>query len=199
MKSTVRLLALLAVAVIGASGCTSDGEARSDPNGSTTPSADASVPAGMVRLETDVGTIAHPDEWKPTDQPLVKDLVATLLISDESGATVGQMDVMVNAVPEGSAADAVNAANQGARTANFRDLRHVRKEFVDVPGAASAYLNESTYTTADGASAHSLERLAIAENGDLMLVRISAAEDAYDSALFEQVLTSMRLTGRGSA
>lgn len=199
MKRTVRLLALLAVAVIGATGCTSDGEATADPNSPATPSAEASVPTGMVQLETDVGGIAHPEEWKPADQPPVKDLVATLLITDESGATVGQMDVMVNAVPEGSAADAVNAANQGARAANFRDLRHVRREFVDVPGAASAYLNESTYTTAEGAPAHSIERLAIAENGDLMLARISSAEDAYDAALFEQVLTSMRLTGRDSA
>jgi hypothetical protein len=79
---------------------------------------------------------------------------------------------------------------------SFPDLRHTRRDFVDVPGADSAFVTESTYTTADsGEDARSIDEVALTEGGDYLLVRISSSAAAYDDALFQQVLDTITLTG----
>lgn len=180
-----RALAVLVLIPVLLTGCSASGDGDGQETSSST------TPEGFVEVTTDVGSVARPEEWEPSDRELVKDVVATFDIRAD-GAVVGQMDVMVNAVPPGSQADAVNAANQGARAVDFANLRHERRESIDVPGAESAYLNESTYSTDQG-PARSLDVLAIDDSGDLMLVRISALESAYDPALVERVRESVRL------
>jgi hypothetical protein len=150
----------------------------------------------MTEETTDDGTVARPDDWKPTDGPMAENEVAAFSIENDQGQVVGQMDVIVNSVSAGTAADAVAGAIQGARMLYFPHLRHARREFSDVPGADSAFLTESTYVTADtGEDARSLDQVAVAENGRYLLVRISSSSEAYDPELFEQVVETMRMSG----
>jgi hypothetical protein len=180
-----RTLALLAAALL-LTGCGGGGDKE----------AAAEIPEGMVAVETEVGTIARPDDWKPMESADIKDRVAGFLITDEGNQVVGQMDVLVNQVPAGTAADTLAGAQQGARMPNFPNLRHTRRDFVEVPGAESAFLTESTYTTADsGEDARSLDQVALTEDGDYLLVRISSTAAAYDETLFQQVVDTMTLSG----
>ena len=189
MTRTGRLLPLLAVVLLVLSAC--GGNANGDDDGGTDPG--SAVPDGMVLVRTDVGTVARPEEWTPVEDAEVADRVAGFVIEDD-GQVVGQMDVFVNETAAGTGADTLAGAIQGARMPNFPDLRHTRREFTDVPGADGAFLTESTYTTADtGQDARSLDQVAIAEDGRYLLVRISAADEAYDEELFQQVVDTMRL------
>ncbi len=155
----------------------------------------SALPDGMTEVSTDVGTVARPEEWKPVDGHLDKNEVAAFSIENDQGQVVGQMDVIVNSVSPGTAADSVAGAIQGARMPYFPDLRHTRREFSDVPGADSAFLTESTYTTADtGEDARSLDQVAVDKDGSYLLVRISSAANAYDPELFQQVVDTMRLS-----
>jgi hypothetical protein len=187
MTRTVRTLAALTTALLLLSGCGgAEGPTAPDAGGST------SQDAEMVEVSTDIATLSRPAAWEPLDAPLEQDRVAAFSI-EEAGSTVGQMDVLVNEVPAGTGADAVDAANQGARAAHFQELRHERREFTEVPGAESAFLNESTYVTADGESARSVDLVAVTTDGDYLLVRISTAETAFDRELVDEVLGSVRL------
>jgi hypothetical protein len=153
------------------------------------------VPDGMTEVTTDVGTVARPDGWKPVDAALDENEVAAFSIENDQGQVVGQMDVIVNSVSAGTKADAVAGAIQGARMPYFPDLRHTRREFSDVPGAESAFVTESTYTTADtGQNARSLDQVAVGKDGTYLLVRISSAAKAYDPELFQQVVDTMRMS-----
>ncbi len=153
------------------------------------------LPEGMTEVSTDVGAVARPEEWKPVDGHLDKNEVAAFSIENDQGQVVGQMDVIVNSVSPGTAADAVAGAIQGARMPYFPDLRHTRREFSDVPGADSSFLTESTYTTADsGEDARSLDQVAVDKGGSYLLVRISSAADAYDPGLFQQVVDTMQMS-----
>lgn len=187
MTRTARALGAAAMLLLVLSGCGGGDE----PDASKAPS--SSQDPHMVDVSTDIATLSRPADWTPLDAALEQDRVAAFVIGDDSGATVGQMDVVVNRVPAGTEADAVNAANQGARATSFQDLRHVRRESAEVPGAESAFVNESTYVTAEGEPARSVDLVAVAADGGYLLVRISAAEAAYDRATFEEVLASVRL------
>ena len=162
-------------------------------SGADTDDSTSTVPAGMTAVITDVGSAARPEAWTPTDGPVADDEVAAFSIED-GGTVVGQMDVIVDRVSAGTEADAVAGALQGARMQYFPDLRHTRREFSEVPGADSAFLTESTYTTADtGDDARSLEQVAVTEDGQYLLIRISSAATAFDPDLFQQVLDTMRV------
>jgi hypothetical protein len=162
----------------------------------TDDAAAADVPDGMVAVETDLGTLARPEEWKPAPDAEVKDRVAAFTITDDGGQVVGQMDVFVNGNRPGLGADSLAAAVEAQRMLSFPNLRHTRRDFVDVPGAESAFVTESTYTTADtGEDARSIDQLAVNEDGEYLLVRISSSADAYDDALFQQVVDTMALDG----
>lgn len=189
MNRTARTVAGLLLMLTALTAC--GGEAPEPTPVGPTPTTAAGP---MKPLETDIATLWRPREWKAVEGPLEENQVAALVITDESGQTVGQMDVLVNQVEPGMQADALDAANQGARFLHFRELRHVRREFADVPGADSAFLNESTYLTAEGEPARSIDLVAIAESGDYILVRISAASSAYDAKTFDTVVESVRLT-----
>jgi hypothetical protein len=184
MTRTSRLAPLLAPLLLG--GCS--GGSGDDDAGPTTP-------AGMTEVTTDIGTVARPDDWKPIDAATDKNEVAAFSIENDQGQVVGQMDVIVNSVSAGTQADAVAGAIQGARMPYFPELRHTRREFTDVAGADSAFVTESTYTTADtGQDARSLDQVAVAKDGRYLLVRISSAAKAYDPELFQQVVDTMRLS-----
>ena len=185
MSRTPRLIAALATtAALLLGGCSSDG-------GDDT--AAPEVPEGMVLVETKIGSIARPEEWKPVPNAQVEDRVAGFTIEDD-GKVVGQMDVFVNAMPAGTKADTVDAAVQGRRIMHFPGLRHTRRDFVEVPGAEDGFVTESTYTTADtGEDARSIDQVAVAGSGDYLLVRISSTATAYDQELFRQVVDTMSL------
>ncbi len=188
MNRPRRNLALLAAAALLLGGC--GGVAEQDAP------AGAEVPDGMTVVETDLGTVARPQEWKPMDDAAVQDRVAGFVITGEGDQVVGQMDVFVNEIAPGTKADSLAAAIQAQRMPSFPDLRHTRRDFVDVPGAESAFVTESTYTTADsGEDARSIDQVAVTDDGDYLLVRISSSAAAYDEDLFGQVLGTMTLTG----
>jgi hypothetical protein len=194
MTRTVRTFVALSTALLLLSGCSGGEEPEAEEAGTST-----SQPTEMVEVSTDIATLSRPSGWEPLDAPMEQDRVAAFGIEDDAGDTVGQMDVVVNQVPAGTGADAVDAANQGARAANFEDLRHERREFTEVPGADSAFVNESTYVTADGESARSVDLVAVAADGDYLLVRISTAEAAFDRALVDEVLDSVRLRAEAAS
>ncbi len=155
---------------------------------------DAAPPPGMVLVETELGTIARPDEWRPVADAETADRVAGFEIVD-GDEVVGQMDVFVNAFSPGTEADTVDAAVQGQRMMHFRDLEHTRREFVEVPGADSAFLTESTYSHAEtGEQVRSIDQVAVTEDGDSLLVRISALADDYDADGFGEVVATMTLS-----
>ena len=198
MKVMSRLVTVtLVVTLLVLAGCTNDAGTRSDaePKGSGPDDA----PTGMVVVETDLGSVARPQAWKPAPSESVAQ-EASFLITDDAGETVGQMDVILNTVTPGTRADAVAAAADSARLANLPTLRHTTREFTDVPGAASAFVTESTYRTSDtGEPALSLDQVAVTEAGDYMLVRITAAKAHYDAEFFTSVVDTMKLSkGAGS-
>ncbi len=173
---------LLAVLLVG--GCSS---ADAGDSG-------AAVPAGMTAVTTDIGTVARPQGWNPADGPMDADEVAAFSIEDDEGQIVGRMDVIVGRISAGTEADALAGAIQGARMQYAADLRHTRREFSEVPGADSAFLTESTYTTSDtGEHARSLDQVAVSADGRYLLVRISSAATAFDPDLFQQIVDTMRL------
>lgn len=191
MTRPTRTLALLAAAAVLLGGC--GGGADKDDS-------DAELPDGMVAVETDLGTVARPEEWKPLEDAAVKDRVAGFMIIDDGNQVVGQMDVFVNGIAPGTRADSLAGAIQAQRIPSFPDLRHTRRDFVDVPGAESAFVTESTYTTADsGEDARSIDQVAVTEDGDYLLVRISSSAAAYDEQLFQQVMDTMTLDGGESS
>jgi hypothetical protein len=154
----------------------------------------------MVAVKTDLGTVARPEDWQPMESAAVKDRVAGFLIIGKGNQVVGQMDVFVNGIAPGTKADSLAAAIEAQRMPSFPDLRHTRRDFVDVPGADSAFVTESTYTTADsGEDARSIDQVAVTEDGDYLLVRISSSAAAYDDALFQQVVDTMTLSGGESS
>ena len=156
------------------------------------------VPEGMVLVETELGTVARPEQWQPVENAETADRVAGFEIT-EDGELVGQMDVFVNALSPGVEADTVDAAAQAQRFQHFKDLEHTRRDFVEVPGAASGFLTESTYRHAEtGEEIRSIDQVAVTEEGEYLLVRISAGVDAYDEELFAQVVDTMALTDEGS-
>lgn len=192
MNRPRRTLALLAAAALLLGGCGGEAE-KADSGG-------ADLPDGMVAVETDLGTLARPEEWKPVPDAEVKDRVASFAITGDGGQVVGQMDVFVNGIAPGTKADSLAGAIQAQRMPSFPDLRHTRRDFVDVPGADSAFVTESTYTTADsGEDARSVDEVAVTEAGDYLLVRISSSAAAYDDELFQQVMDTMTLTGGESS
>ena len=88
---------------------------------------DAAPPPGMVLVETELGTIARPDEWRPVADAETADRVAGFEIVD-GDEVVGQMDVFVNAFSPGTEADTVDAAKepdlvQGAQVMAVTALR----------------------------------------------------------------------------
>jgi hypothetical protein len=175
--------ALIAVSLVLLAACSGGGE----------PEAAVEVPEGWVVVETEVGSVARPEEWQPQDAPQAEGQVESFAIS-EGGEVVAQMDVLVNSITPGTKADTVDAAIQGARMTGFPQLEHTRREFTEVPGAASAFVTESTYVTADtGQDARSIDQVAVAENGRYLLVRLTALAEAYDEELFTEVLDTVRL------
>lgn len=187
MTRPARTLALLTAAALLLGGC-GGGSGKDDSA--------ADVPEGMVAVKTDLGTVARPQEWKPVPGAEVKDRVAGFAITDDGGQVVGQMDVFVNGNRPGLEADSLAAAVEAQRMLSFPNLRHTRRDFVDVPGAESAFVTESTYTTADtGEDARSIDQLAVNEDGKYLLVRISSSAAAYDDDLFQQVVDTMALDG----
>ncbi len=162
-------------------------------------SADAvTVPAGWVVVKTEVGTVARPEEWRPQEAPQAEGDVQSFAI-EEQGDVVAQMDVLVSSITPGTKADTVDAAIQGARMTSFPQLEHTRREFTEVPGAASAFVTESTYVTADtGKDARSLDQVAVAEDGRYLLVRLTALDGAYDEELFADVMDTMQVTAEGT-
>ncbi|QNN54163.1 hypothetical protein [Nocardioides mesophilus] len=187
------LVVLLAGALLAVAGCSGSGSSPDSGPDAAGGSADASaVPAGMVQVSTELGTVARPEEWKPNDASQGQE--ASFLIENDSDQVVGQMDVVISSVTPGTPADAVAGAIQASRFPNIPTLRHTEREFADVPGAESGFTTESTYTTADTQQpARSLDRVAVAEDGRYLLVRISSAAPAYDSELFHQIVDTMRL------
>lgn len=187
MTRPARTLALLTAAALLLGGC-SGGTGKDESA--------ADIPDGMVAVHTDLGTVARPQGWKPVPDAEVKDRVAGFTITDDGGQVVGQMDVFVNGNRPGLGADSLAAAVEAQRMLSFPNLRHTRRDFVDVPGAESAFVTESTYTTADtGEDARSIDQLAVNEDGEYLLVRISSSAAAYDDDLFQQVVDTMTLEG----
>lgn len=180
--------ALLAVTLLVLAACSGGGEAEDT----------AEVPEGWVVVETEVGTVARPEEWRPRDAPPAEGDVQSFAI-EQQGEVVAQMDVLVSSITPGTKADTVDAAIQGARMPSFPRLEHTRREFTEVPGAASAFVTESTYVTADsGQDARSLDQVAVAEDGRYLLVRLTALDAAYDAELFAEVVDTMQVTAGGA-
>lgn len=177
------LVALGAVAAL-ASGC-------SDDEAGTAGDTRAETPSDFVEVETAVGTVMRPEAWQPNEQAVTDKVVAAFTI-EADGRTVGQFDVIVDKVQDDTTAQGWNAANQGSRALHTEDLEHVRQEKVEVPGARSAYLDESTYAAGD-LKAHSLEQVGISPDNDLMLVRLSVLEEHYDEEIAEAVVDSMEM------
>lgn len=164
---------------------------------STQEASTSDLPEGWVLVDAEFGSVARPARWRPQEAQVDAE-VDTFAIR-EGGEVVAQMDVLRSSITPGTDADAVAAALQGARIPSFPQLRHTRREFVEVPGADSAFLTESTYLTADsGEDARSLDQVAVAEDGRYLLVRLSALAEAYDAELFEQVVSTMRLDAGSS-
>ena len=180
---------LLALTLLVLAACSGGGESEEA----------AEVPEGWVVVETGVGTVARPEEWRPQEAPQAEGEVQSFAIEDR-GEVVAQMDVLVSSITPGTKADTVDAAIQGARMPSFPQLEHTRREFTEVPGAASAFVTESTYVTADtGKDARSLDQVAVAEDGRYLLVRLTALADAYDEDLFAQVMDTVRISADGTA
>lgn len=184
MRRTRLVAAALAAVVLAVSGCSDSGGDGTDAG------PELSVDTATVR--TQAGSVERPTAWKAIPGTGDEEHVASFSMR-ESGRVVGQMDVFVGKVAPGSPADVVSEGVQGQRALNFADLRSVRREFTDVPGAESAALDVNTYTTADGEPARSIEQLAIAPDGTTMTVRISTAQSAFDAGLFESLLATMEL------
>ena len=179
---------LLAVTLLVLAACSGGGETEEA----------AEVPEGWVVVETRVGTVARPEEWRPKQAPQAEGEVQSFAIEDR-GEVVAQMDVLVSSITPGTKADTVDAAIQGARMPSFPQLEHTRREFTEVPGAASAFVTESTYVTADsGKDARSLDQVAVAEDGRYLLVRLTALAGAYDEDLFAQVMETVRISADGT-
>lgn len=192
-----RLFLILAATTLALTGCSAGGDDGETPSG-TAGSASSSAPdgsaqsAGLVTVRTEIGSVSRPEKWQPG--PTTSGQDASFQIEDASGELVGQMDVIVSSVTPGTPADAVAASIQGARLPQVPSLRHDRREFVEVPGAESAFLTESHYTTADsGLPARSIDVVAVREDGRFLLTRISALTDAYDAERFQQIVDTMRL------
>lgn len=180
---------LLTVATLLLTGCGGGSEDGGD---------EPTVPDGMVLVDTELGTVARPEQWQPVENAETADRVAGFEIT-EDGELVGQMDVFVNALSPGVEADTVDAAVQAQRFQHFKGLEHTRRDFVEVPGAASGFLTESTYLHAEtGEEIRSIDQVAVTEEGEYLLVRISAGVDAYDEELFAQVVDTMALSDEGS-
>lgn len=180
---------LIAVTLLVLAACSGGGESEEAPE----------VPEGWVVVETGVGTVARPEEWRPQEAAQAEGEVQSFAIEDR-GEVVAQMDVLVSSITPGTKADTVDAAIQGARMPSFPQLEHTRREFTEVPGAASAFVTESTYVTADtGKDARSLDQVAVAEDGRYLLVRLTALADAYDEELFAQVMDTVRISADGTA
>lgn len=190
----------LATACSGNDGSDAEGAAEGTaetPSPERTPSGEA--PDGFVTIETEHGTIAHPPDWEAVDDELSTEGHVARVMLRRDGEAVGQLDVLIDEAPPGSQADALNASNQGARSANLPDLRSTRQEYIEVPGAASAFLDEGTYTTADGVPAHTMEVLAVSEEGHVLLARITGLDTAWDPDLAQTVLDTLRLDPEASA
>jgi len=180
--------ALLAVSLFLLAACSGGGESDEA----------VEVPEGWVVVETEVGSVARPEQWRPQDAPQAEGQVESFAIEEE-GEVVAQMDVLVSSITPGTKADTVDAAVQGARMPSFPQLEHSRREFTEVPGAASAFVTESTYVTADtGKDARSLDQVAVGEDGRYLLVRLTALADAYDEELFARVMDTVRVTADGA-
>lgn len=180
---------LLTVTLLVLAACSGGGESEEA----------AEVPEGWVVVATPVGTVARPEEWRPQEASQAGGEVKSFAIED-GGEVVAQMDVLVSSITPGTKADTVDAAIQGARMPSFPQLEHTRREFTEVPGAASAFVTESTYVTADtGKDAHSLDQVAVAEDGRYLLVRLTALADTYDEELFTEVMDTMRISADGTA
>lgn len=195
-----RLLVILAATVLALAGCSGGdgdteappGKAGSGPAGSPSAPDGSAQGAGLVTVRTEVGSVSRPKTWQPG--PTTSGQDASFLIENESGEVVGQMDVIVNTVTPGTPADAVAASIQGARLPQLPSLRHDRREFVEVPGAESAFLTESHYTTADtGRAARSIDVVAVREDGRFLLTRISALAEVYAAERFQRIVDTMRL------
>lgn len=189
LRGLGRALLAVALLVLGLAACSGGGETEDA----------VEVPEGWVVVETEVGTVARPEEWRPQDAPQAEGDVQSFAV-EQQGDVVAQMDVLVSSITPGTRADTVDAAIQGARMPSFPQLEHTRREFTEVPGAASAFVTESTYVTADtGEDAHSLDQVAVAEDGRYLLVRLTALDGAYDAGLFAEVMDTVQITTGGAA
>jgi hypothetical protein len=151
-------------------------------------------------VKVDTGTVGRPASWQASPAREGKDHAAQFVQIGADGKPVAQMDVFIGKVPQGTEPDALMAAVQGGRAVRVRSLRETRRDLARVPGAAGAFLTESTYLFPDGRTeARSIETLAVTGDGDVLHVRLSATAGAYDAALFQRVLESMSMTARGAA
>jgi hypothetical protein len=202
--SVRRIPLLLAAALLclplGGCGGNSDGGTPAGTGEPAKPGAGDTTAADLVSVKVDTGTVRRPASWQASSAREGKDHAAQFLQVAPDGKPVAQLDVFIGKVPQGAKADALMAAVQGARAAQVRSLRETRREFTEVPGAASAFLTESTYLFPDGRTeARSIEILAVTGDGDELHVRLSATAGAYDATLFQRVLESMSMTSRGTA
>lgn len=189
MHRTAMAAAVLTAAslCLAASGCSGDTGGEQPAAAST-----SEISVDTTIVQTKVGSVARPSGWKPLPDTSPGADITSFAI-DDGGTVVGQMDVIVSRVAAGSPADVVSEAFTTERLPHFENLRSRRRDFRDVPGAESAFVEEHTYTTAQGEPARSVDQLAVAPDGGVLLVRISAAQSAFDRALFGELLASMQM------
>lgn len=176
--------AALGVALM-VSACTGGSPDDTEP----TSAGGAGAPTATVR--TSVGSVERVAAWAPARGSGAAGARSFSIRQD--GEVVGQMDVLVTDVAPGSPADVVSEGLTTQRLPHVRDLRSSRREVREVPGAESAFLEEHTYTTVDGERARSVDQVAVAPDGGVLLVRLSSAAPAFDRPLFYSLLDSVRL------
>lgn len=192
-------LALVALLVPAVAACSGGGGAAGDGTpaaGGSSAAAEPSPPAvgaGLVELVVDGARLGRPADWTASTAPLTLDQVAVFQRTGPDGEFDAQLDVLVNTVPAGSQADEIDAVTQGKRSIRVLELRSVDRRRLDVPGADSGLLNESTYTTPAGKRLRSLDLTAIADDGRYVLVRLSTAAEVFDEALARRVMESVVL------
>lgn len=201
MRGLPRQLAALGAAVALVAGCQgSGGETASSPApSSAAPSATRITPApGSVVVQQ--LSFVPPDEFHQVTDEAERTHEQAAYESVGEPSDPSTVDPTIYVFVEQADVGPVSARRVAfVNTANlqFEDLEIVRDEAIQVPGAAAAHVVEVTYTCGEGTGeyqCHQIELLVQRPENPQLGLRIGMAEDDWDEATVDALLSSVRVT-----